>query len=209
MHQTEMTALLRSIQIAQPKTHQDDDGTWTSSIFKEPIDGAVPVKQLGLEGDRCADPENHGGVDKAILGYSADHLDFWQKELGQPVPGGGFGENLTFEGLDETMVCIGDRWTIGSVLLQVSQPRQPCWKLGRRWKRNDLPKMVVKLGYSGWYFRVLKEGVLESGQEVTLVQRTHPEWTVARASSVFYGKQPEEKQLLAGLDELAAAWKNP
>ena len=116
---------------------------------------------MGIAGDQQADRENHGGLDKAVLAYSADHYAFWRVHLNLPdMPHGGFGENLTIAGLDESSVCIGDRWQAGNVVFEVSQPRQPCWKMGRRWNIADLPKQVIQNGKSGWYLRVLVEGEL-------------------------------------------------
>jgi MOSC domain-containing protein YiiM len=163
-----------------------------------------------MEGDEQADRENHGGLDKAVLAYSADHYDYWRSHLGFPdMPYGGFGENLTIEGLEETRVCIGDRWQAAEVLFEVSQPRQPCWKMGRRWKIPDLPKQVIANGRSGWYLRVIDEGELEAGDVIELRSRPHPNWTVARASRLLYHEPDNVKGLedLANLPELSRAWR--
>src|SRR6266478_1909237 len=126
-----------SIQVGQPTTYEYEgarDGKsrqWTTAFFKSPVAGSVHVGPMGLTGDQQADRENHGGLDKAILAYSTDHYAFWRPHLNLPeMPYGGFGENLTIAGLDETAVCIGDLWRAGQVLFEVSQPRQPCWKMG-------------------------------------------------------------------------------
>lgn len=203
----ELVGTLVSIQIARPQTYGDGADSWTSSIFKRPVEGPLAVSLLGIDGDQPADTKHHGGVDKAILGYSADHRSFWKQELGTDVLGGGFGENLTIEGIDETAICIGDRWLVGNVVLEVSQPRQPCWKLGRRWNRKDLPKLVVQNGRSGWYFRVLRAGTISAGQLVTLTDRPHPDWSIVRASKAYYGANAGEKASLARLDRLAEVWK--
>src|SRR4051812_26616061 len=133
-----------SIQIGQATRYAYEgarDGksrTWTTAFFKTPVAGAN-VGELGLAGDQQADRENHGGIDKAVLAYSADHYPGWRTHLNLPdMPYGGFGENLTVAGLDESGVCIGDRWQARDVVFQVSQPRQPCWKMGRRWLVVDL-----------------------------------------------------------------------
>ena len=199
-------AVLESIQVGLPRTHRgtySDGGPaeWTTGFFKEPVVGPVLVHATQIDGDGQADLENHGGPDKAVLAYSADHYPLWRAELQEPsLPFGGFGENLTISGVTEDAVCLGDVWAIGPVRFEVSQPRQPCWKLGRRWNRPDLPKRVVDTGRSGWYLRVLAPGTIVSGLPVQLEQRPHPGWTIARTSRVMYDKQPD----LALLDELAA-----
>ena len=169
------------------------------------------VGRLNFEVDGQADLVHHGGLDKAVLAYSADHYKSWQNELEiGDMAYGGFGENLTIQGLTENDVCIGDLWRANDVLFQVSQPRRPCWKLGRRWQRSDLLKRVVQTGRSGWYLRVFREGVLESGMTITLEKRLYPQWTVARTSTLMHDKRvdPEAVAALAELNELSTTWRD-
>jgi MOSC domain-containing protein YiiM len=183
---------------------------WTTAFFKTPLDGAARIGPLGLAVDEQADKVNHGGPDKAVLAYSADHYAYWRVQLHQPeMPHGGFGENLTIAGCDETTVCIGDTWRAGDIVFQVSQPRQPCWKMSRRWQVADLAKQVIANGKSGWYLRVLEPGELSAGTAIELIARPHPDWPVARASQVMYHGKDDlaAMQFLASLPELSAAWK--
>jgi len=205
-----------SIQVGQPTTYVHEgtvDGKarrWTTAFFKTPVAGSVPVGQLGIAGDQQADQKNHGGIDKALLAYSADHYAYWRAHWNlSDIPYGGFGENLTIAGLEESSVCIGDRWRAGPVLFEVSQPRQPCWKMGRRWRIVDLPKLVIQNGRSGWYLRVLNEGDLTAGIEFELVSRLHPTWTIARASRLLYHESDNVAALeeLANIPELSRAWR--
>ncbi len=205
-----------SIQIGRPQTFDYErpaDGKsqrWTTAFFKAPVSGSVHAGEMGLAGDEQADHQNHGGLDKAVLAYSADHYPYWRAHLSMPdIPHGGFGENLTIAGLDENGVCIGDRWQAGRVLFEVSQPRQPCWKMGRRWHMPDLPKRVIQNGKSGWYLRVLKPGELTAGMDIELISRPHPTWAVARASRLLY-HEPDNIagfEELANLPELSHAWR--
>lgn len=120
-----------------------------------------------------------GGPEKAVLAYAADHYPLWRSEL-EPLelPYGTFGENFTIAGLTEETVCIGDIYIIGGAIVQISQPRQPCWKLARRWQVKDLVIRVPANGRTGWYFRVLKEGYIEQGVPVILLDRPYPQWPI-------------------------------
>lgn len=210
-----MTPTLLSIQVGMPRTHgvpgSDNpfDRPWTSGFFKEPISGPIEVTQLGLIGDGVADRINHGGPDKAVLAYSADHYPGWAGELGiGALPFGAFGENLSIGNLNEDGVCIGDEWACGDVRFEVSQPRQPCWKLARRWKIKDLPARVVESGRSGWYLRVLREGEISAGTSLSLVRRPNPEWTVRRAHGVMHvlKDDPAENAALMAVPGLSLSW---
>jgi MOSC domain-containing protein YiiM len=183
---------------------------WTTAFFKTLVDGPVRVASLGVAGDEQADRENHGGPDKAVLAYSADHYPYWREHLSlADMPHGGFGENLTIGGLTEETVCIGDTWRAGEVCFQVTQPRQPCWKMSRRWNLPDLAKQVVVNGKSGWYLRVLQEGELQADAAIELVSRPHPTWSVARASRVMHHEKHDMALAaeLVSLPELSAAWR--
>ena len=164
-----------SIQVGLPQTFgiagapDKMDQPWTTGFFKTPITGKVWLSATNLDGDRQADLENHGGLEKAVLAYAASHYPQWRTDLQLPeMAYGAFGENLTVVGQTEADVCIGDIYELGEAQLQVSQPRQPCWKLSRRWRIADLAQQVVKNGRSGWYFRVLKEGYIEANQALVL-----------------------------------------
>ena len=146
-----MKGTLVSIQIGRAQHYKDPDKSWRSAIRKVAVDGPVQVRETSLAGDEQADREHHGGADKAVLAYSMEHYPYWSAKY--PHVGfepGGFGENLTVSGVDEATCCIGDSFKIGECFLQVSQPRQPCWKLSRRWGLPELAAAVQKNGRSGW-----------------------------------------------------------
>lgn len=211
MHQPnheQSIGILASIQVGKPTTHTDSVGEWTTGFFKEPIQGPAEVGSLGIDGDGQADLKHHGGVDKALLAYSANHYPCWKEELEFDFPYGAFAENLSIENLSEQNVCIGDHWKIGKTVLEVSQPRKPCWKLSRRWGNNSLPKHVVRTGRSGWYLRVLDGGTIEQGDKVILQSRPQPNWTIARANGVMYGTDRKEREELSQVPELAADWQH-
>jgi MOSC domain-containing protein YiiM len=220
-----VTAWLISIQLGKIRT-QSGDGhgepagkPWTTGFYKMPVDGPVQLTSDGVVGDQIADTKNHGGADKAVLAYAASHYDLWRQELAalQLDPAfaaqfgpGAFAENLTILGLCERNVCIGDVWQMGAeVQLQVSQPRQPCWKINRRWGVKTMTRRVAQSGRTGWYCRVFVGGRICAGDHLKLLQRPHPDWTVARANDVLMGRELDQYAAmeLRSIDELATAWK--
>jgi MOSC domain-containing protein YiiM len=197
-------ATLVSIQVGKPDLRSRDvglarpiDHPWHSAIFKSPVEGAVMLRRTNLEGDGQADLLNHGGPDMAVLCYSAEHYPMWRGEMGIEEMGpGAFGENLTVSGQDELSVRVGDVYQVGEAVVQVSKPRGPCYKISYRWRRPDLLARVVATGRHGWYVRVLREGLVEAGQKITLVERPHPEWTVRRAADVYQARKHEPEAAL-------------
>lgn len=206
-----------SLQVGLPRlieveaTRTASDRTWTTGFFKLPVPHPVWLSKLNLDGDGQADLENHGGLDKAVNVYPAEHYPYWAQTIGLPdLQPGSFGENFTIEGLLESDVCIGDVFEVGDALVQVSQPRQPCWKLARRWRIKDLALLVQETGRTGWYFRVLKEGHVQAGNRLVLVERHHPSWTVFSANEVMHRRTQDRQaaQELADCADLSSRWRN-
>lgn len=208
--------VISSIQVGRPVTLGTEGAAdfferpWVTGIFKTPAVSPVRVTTEGIIGDGQADLVNHGGPDKALCAYSGDHYPEWRSlPLLSRMEPGAFGENLTIEGLDEHGACIGDVWQAGDVLLQVSQPRQPCWKLARKWSIREFPEQVVASGKTGWYFRVLRPGQLAVGTPLELLERSQPDWTVVAANAVMHGRPRdlEGAARLADVELLAASWR--
>jgi MOSC domain-containing protein YiiM len=186
-------------------------GRWSTGIFKSPVAGPVWAAKLNLHGDGQADLSVHGGPDKAVYAYPASHYPDWRQELDiADFPFGAFGENFTVEGANESQVCIGDLHQIGDAFLEVAQPRQPCWKLARKWNLPDLPARLVRSGRSGWYYRVLREGNLQAGDQIQVLENPFPQWTVLRANELAYHPNVNvaEAALLADCPALAPEWRN-
>ena len=182
-----------------------------SAIAKLPVSGPVAVGPLGLAGDEQGDPRVHGGPDKAVHHYATEHYAAWRAELGElPVldAPGAFGENLATQGVTEASLCLGDQVRVGSVLLEVSQSRQPCWKLNDRFGVPDMARRVQQTGRTGWYYRVLEPGTLQAGDNLTLVGRRWPQWTLARVIDVLYHQRFDADVLhdLAALP-LTPSWR--
>ncbi len=189
-------------------------GDEASAIGKLPVADAVAVDAMGLVGDEQADRTVHGGIDKAIHHYPADHYDWWRGQLGAaPLldAAGAFGENISTIGLDENSVFLGDRFRLGSALVEVTQARQPCWKLDHRFETKGVMAGVVKTRRSGWYYRVLEPGIVRAGDDLELVERPYPEWPLASLFGLLIGGEAKDRvadlRALRDVPVLAETWK--
>ncbi len=163
---------LMSVNVSRPIEVQYRDRPIKTGIFKKPVAGSVRVQRHNLEGDGQADLDNHGGEHKAVYAYSLDHYAYWRGVLNrEEMPYGQFGENLTVAGLDESECCIGDQLQIGSALFTITQPRVPCFKLGIRLGNENMPRLFSESARTGFYLRVLREGTIEAGDAVNIVER--------------------------------------
>lgn len=161
-----------SLNVGLPRTVSFRGQAVTTGIFKEPIKGRIKLRRLNLDGDKQADLTVHGGPDKAVYAYPAEHYDYWKKRLpNMKLPWGMFGENFTTEGLLEDQVNIGDVFRIGSSEVVATQPRMPCYKLGVKFGRMDIVKQFMESKLPGIYFRVLKEGEVGAGDAIQLISR--------------------------------------
>jgi MOSC domain-containing protein YiiM len=190
-----------------------DDGQ-TSAIGKRPTPETVTISHLGIEGDEQADRSVHGGPDKAVHHYPRDHYVAWRDRIG-PNPlldaPGAFGENISTSGLVETEACIGDRYRLGTALVEISQGRQPCWKQAHRFGVSTVPAVMVRTQHCGWYYRVIEAGKVAAGDKLSLVERPHPEFTVAETIALLIGtkgrKDVDSVERLAKLDVLSDSWR--
>jgi MOSC domain-containing protein YiiM len=208
---------LVGIQVGRPTVHghhgaEDPlDQPWRTGFFKWPVSGPVWLGRTNLFGDGQANRRVHGGPDKAVLAYSADHYPAWRRELTRPdLPYGAFAENFTVDGLAEDSVCVGDIYAVGDTRVQVTQPRQPCQNITHRWRIERLTERVEETGRTGWYLRVLDEGIVEADLLFTLVERPVPEWTITRATAVMQRRHtaPDEAAALAAVPWLSEAWRS-
>ena len=183
-----------------------------SGIAKTPVAGPWRITRTGLAGDEQGDLKHHGGPEKAIHHYPFDHYAAWKSELGEhPLLArpGAFGENLSTTGWTEETVHVGDIIRFGTALLQVGQGRQPCWKLDARFAREAMAYRTQMSGRTGWYYRVLEEGMAEDGSTLMLVERPQPEWPLARPTRLLYRDKDRYEDLaaMAALPELAPGWR--
>lgn len=211
-----MTILLNKIFVGLPKVIgakkavHPMDREWESAIFKQPVDKAIWVGKLKLDGDGQADLKNHGGLEKAVFTYPSEHYTYWQQEHGlTDMKQGGMGENFSTLHVSEENISIGDTFEIGGAIIQVSQPRQPCWKPARRFKMKNLALLIQDTGKTGWYYRVLQEGLVEAGQTFKLLERPSPEWTINECNKVMHVEKTDMDKAtkLAQCEWLAIKWK--
>lgn len=183
-----------------------------SGIAKSRLQDAVALTTLGLAGDAQGDTKRHGGPEKALHHYPLDHYAFWTDAIGDRdvLQGpGAFGENLSTLGLTEADVAIGDVFALGSAVIEVSQGRQPCWKLNDRFANPAMARLVQTTGRTGWYYRVLQEGMVSPDDSLRRLDRPAPEWTLHRIWRLFYFDPLNRDELaaLAALPRLAESWR--
>ncbi|WP_436664141.1 MOSC domain-containing protein [Alicyclobacillus acidoterrestris] len=212
-----MKGQITSIQVGRIQSYVmhrygDAGKTWSTAFYKEPVNRPVIVERGGIEGDAQADRKHHGGADKAVLVYALEHYRTWAAEYPHlSFSPGGFGENLTVAGLNEETVCVGDAYRIGNVLVEVSQPRTPCWKISERWQASSLTDRVRQTGRTGWYVRVRAPGVIAAGDALELVDRPHPDLSLSLLNDLLFGRVQKTKAVLDALQScraLANAWRS-
>lgn len=207
-------AKIASLNVGRPRPLAYRGKHVESGFVKASVSGPVRLSKTNLEGDRQADLRVHGGAEKAVCVYPLEHYSYWQQRLGRRLPVAAFGENFSTEGLTESVACVGDIYRVGALyrgaIVQVSQPRQPCFKLGARHELPELVLWVQETGCTGFYFRVLEEGEVGRGDEISLLERPSHGVTVAEANRVMH----HDKKDLAGIEgllavgELAESWRS-
>ena len=210
-----------SINVGTPREFEYKGRTAISAIWKLPVDGRVAAKGINLEGDDQADREAHGGFDKAIYAYAMEDLQWWEKKIEQDIANGQFGENLTTQGIDVNHALLGEHWQIGSTILEVSEPRIPCWRFGVRMNdktyktsmaslggMNDktFPKIFTKALRPGAYLRIIQEGDVGTGDEIKVIQKPKHDLTIKDVFRIFTKDRDEAKRLLE-VECISDAWK--
>jgi MOSC domain-containing protein YiiM len=200
-------AHLEAVNVGKPRPIERTNGkVETSAIWKEPVSGRVAVRGVNVEGDDQADRSVHGGPDQAIYAYAAEDTEWWELELGRALGPGTFGENLTVRGIDVSGALIGERWAIGSTLLEVTSPRVPCWKLAKKMGDPGFIKRFALAGRPGVYLRIIEEGELGAGDAIEIVERPDHEVT-ARLVAKAYEQDRTLLPRLLEADALPARWR--
>lgn len=202
-------AIVTTLNIGTAREHIFFGKHITTGLCKEPVTHPVQVSKTGLAGDGIFNTKYHGGEDKAICVYPSAHLSHWQKTLGISLPAAPFGENLSLSGLTEQEVHIGDIFSIGTTLVQVSQPRQPCKTLALRYNKPDFVKMVVASGFTGWYLRVLQEGEIKQHDQCTLITPDPDQISVAFANQIMHHDRKNKDGLarILHVSALSQSWQ--
>jgi MOSC domain-containing protein YiiM len=198
--------ILESVNVGKPRPIDRNGQPTTSAIWKEPVSGRLAVRGVNVEGDDQADRSVHGGPDQAVYAYAGEDYDWWGQELGRPLGPGAFGENLTTRGIDVTGALIGERWRIGSVLLEITAPRIPCWKLAKRMEDPRFVKRFAAALRPGAYFRIIEEGELGAGDPIEVVEWPEHDVTVELVARAYLFEHDEAAHLLDA-PELAAIWR--
>lgn len=205
---------LVSVNCGLPREVEWHGRTVTTGIFKEPVGGRVALRKLNLDGDRQADLTVHGGEAKAVYCYPLTHYEYWKSELpGNSLPMGMFGENFTTEGLSETSVFLGDRFSIGSAEVVVTQPRLPCYKLGIRFRSDEMVKRFLASGRTGFYVAVTREGEVAAGDTIVSIARDPNAVPVSEVTRLYVTKEysngdADSVKRMLRVAALPDSWKN-
>jgi MOSC domain-containing protein YiiM len=203
---------LLAVSVGKPRDVEWQGKPLRTAIFKSPVAGRVRARPLGLEGDVQADLSVHGGVDKAVYAYDLSSIDYWRERLGRPDLGpGAFGENLTVQGWPEAQVFIGDRFRIGTACFEVSQPRQPCLKLAKRFEDASFLKRFLESRRVGYYLRVVEPGEVAAGDPIVRVAHDTASLDIESVVALWLTRKPSATALAraTALAALADAWRLP
>jgi ferredoxin-NADP reductase/MOSC domain-containing protein YiiM len=201
---------LLSVNVGLPRDIMWNGRTVHTAIWKSPLRGRCRVGRLNLDGDGQGDLAGHGGEQRAVFVYQIESHRFWREQLNRPdIVQGQFGENFTIEGLPDDSVCIGDRYRIGSALFEVTQPRVTCYRVGIRLNEPRMPALLTSSGRPGFYFRVIREGEVEAGDEIVTVGKTEVRMTVAEINALLYSPNHPREQLERALriEALSPGWR--
>lgn len=201
---------IESLNVGRPKTEVFFGKEIFTGICKTPVSGPLRLGRLGFEGDGVGDMKHHGGDDKAVCLYGFEHYPYWEDVLGITLSVAAFGENLTITGLSEEDVCIGDVFDLGTAVVQVSQPRQPCSTLAARYGRADMVRLVVDSGRTGFYCRVLGEGIVEKDSTFVLKEGDPHKITVSFANRIYHHNKKNCEDIMKVLDvpALSESWRS-
>jgi MOSC domain-containing protein YiiM len=178
-----------------------------SGIWKSPVAGRIAARGINLDGDEQADRKAHGGPDKVIYAFAVEDARWWEQEIDRPLEYGEFGENLTTEGIEVNDALIGERWEIGTTVLEVSEPRIPCWRLGVRMNDQLFPRRFTEASRPGTYLRIVVEGDVGAGDEIRVVERPDHDLTVRHVFRIYTRDRHEADRLLA-VPQMSESWRS-
>jgi MOSC domain-containing protein YiiM len=195
-----------SVNVGRTRRFEYEERAAQSAIWKNPVTGRVAVRGVNLDGDEQADRRAHGGPDKAVYAYAIEDTRWWEQQIGRPLSYGNFGENLTTEGIDVNNALIGEHWEIGSTVLEVSEPRVPCWRLGVRMNDKLFPRRFTEALRPGSYLRIVVEGDVGAGDEIRVIERPNHTMTIRDVFRIYTRDHAEVESLL-DIPQLSESWK--
>ncbi len=195
-----------SVNVGTPREFQYNGRPARSAIWKSPVAGRIAARGVNLDGDDQADREAHGGPDKAVYAYAVEDLRWWEQKIGRSLAYGEFGQNLTTEGIEVNDALIGERWKVGTTVLEVSEPRIPCWRLAVRMNDKLFPRHFSEALRPGTYLRIVSEGELGAGDEIRVLERPDHDLTVRDVMRIYVRDRHELGRLLA-VPQLSENWR--
>lgn len=195
-----------SVNVGRSREFEYDGRPAKSAIWKSPVAGRVRARGVNLEGDEQADRKAHGGPDKAVYAYALEDARWWEQELGRSLQYGEFGENLTTQGIVVNDALVGERWGVGTAVLEVSEPRVPCWRLGVRMNDQMFVRRFTEALRPGAYLRIIKEGDLSAGDEIRVIDRPGHDLTIRDVFRIYTRDRDEVERLLA-IPQMSDSWK--
>lgn len=199
-------ATVVSVNVGRTRQFEYEERAVQSAIWKNPVTGRIAVRGVNLDGDEQADRRAHGGPDKAVYAYAIEDTRWWEKQIGRPLSYGNFGENLTTQGIDVNDALIGEHWKIGSTVLEVSEPRVPCWRLGVRMNDKLFPRRFTEALRPGSYLRIVVEGDVGAGDEIRIIERPNHTMTIRDVFRI-YTRDHAEVETLLSIPQLSESWK--
>ena len=195
-----------SVNVGRPHMFEYNGHRVKSAIWKSPVAGRIAARGVNLEGDEQADREAHGGFDKAIYAYAIEDMRLWEQKLGRSLQYGEFGENLTTRGVDVNDALVGERWEIGTTVLEVSEPRVPCWRLGVRMNDQMFVRRFTEALRPGAYLRIVVEGNLEAGDEIRVVDKPDHNLTIRDVFRIYTRDRDDAGRLVA-IPQISESWR--
>jgi MOSC domain-containing protein YiiM len=194
-----------SVNVGTPREFEYNGRPAKSAIWKSPVVGRVAARGVNLVGDDQADRQAHGGPDKAVYAYAIEDERWWGQQIGRPLVHGELGENLTTEAIEVNDALVGERWQVGTVLLEVSEPRIPCWRLGVRMNDKMFPRRFTEAMRPGAYLRIVTEGDVGAGDEIRIVERPYHDLTIRDVFRIYTRDHNEIKRLL--VPQMSESWR--
>jgi MOSC domain-containing protein YiiM len=195
-----------SVNVGRPREFEYGGRPATSAIWKSPAVGRIAARGVNLDGDDQADRKAHGGPDKAVYAYAVEDIRWWEKELGRSLEYGEFGENLTTQGIDVNNALVGERWEIGTTVLEVSEPRIPCWRLGARMQDKMFPRRFSDALRPGSYLRIAVEGDIGAEDEIRVVERPDHDLTIRDVFRIYMRDRHEVARIPA-VSKMSESWR--